>query len=96
MVDLDYSEDSTAEVDMNVVADAQGRIVEIQGTGEQRSFARAELDALVDLALAGIATLTEHQTRAVADVMSEVEAVLGKPSRRPAPAKDEKDLWGAP
>jgi ribonuclease PH len=81
---------------MNVVADAAGSIIEIQGTGEARSFRRDELDALIDLALGGIATLVEHQRRALAPTMEEVQAVLDKGSRRPAPAKDEKDLWGAP
>ena len=96
LLDLDYEEDSGAEVDMNVVADAAGSIIEIQGTGEARSFRRDELDALIDLALGGIGELVEHQRKALAPTMEEVEAVLSKGSRRPAPAKDEKDLWGAP
>jgi ribonuclease PH len=96
LLDLDYDEDSGAEVDLNVVADAAGSIIEIQGTGEARSFQRSELDALVDLALKGIGELVEHQRAALAPTMDEVAAVLRKGSRRPAPAKDEKDLWGAP
>ena len=52
-LDLEYVEDQEAEVDMNVVATASGQLVEVQGTGERRGFARRELDALIDLALAG-------------------------------------------
>jgi ribonuclease PH len=96
LLDLDYTEDAAAEVDLNVVATAGGEIVEIQGTGEERSFRRDELDALVDLALAGITELTAIQNRALAATRAEVEAVLAKSNRRPAPAKSEKDLWGAP
>jgi ribonuclease PH len=96
LLDLDYTEDAAAEVDLNVVATAAGELVEIQGTGEARSFHRKELDALVDLALAGVAELTAIQDRALAATRAEVEAVLAKSSRRPAPAKSEKDLWGAP
>jgi len=57
MLDLDFREDQRAEVDMNVVATADGRLVEVQGTGEQRSFERAELERLLDLAQMGIAQL---------------------------------------
>ena len=56
-LDLEYVEDQVAEVDMNVVATAGGALVEIQGTGEKRSFRREEMDALVDLAFKGIAEL---------------------------------------
>ena len=50
MLDLDYREDSTAEVDMNVVMTASGRFVEVQGTAEGQPFSRVDLDALLDLA----------------------------------------------
>jgi ribonuclease PH len=93
LLDLDFREDQRAEVDMNVVATADGRIVELQGTGEQRSFARAELDALVDLALAGIAELAEAQRAALRDRLAEVEELRGK-RRVAAPAKSEKKIWG--
>ena len=65
VTDLDYEEDSAAEVDMNVVATAEGRLVEVQGTAEKGSFARKELDALVDAGLAGVARLVEAQKRAL-------------------------------
>jgi ribonuclease PH len=66
VTDLDYEEDSAAEVDMNVVATGEGKLVEVQGTAEKGSFARAELDALVDAGMAGIAKLVEAQRRALA------------------------------
>jgi ribonuclease PH len=96
LLDLDYPEDAAAEVDLNLVASAAGEIVEIQGTGESRTFRRDELDALVDLALAGITELTAIQTQSFAATRAEVDAVLAKSDRRPAPAKNERDLWGAP
>lgn len=65
VLDLPYAEDSRAQVDMNVVATGGGRLVEIQGTGEQSTFSRAELDALTDLALDGIGELTRLQAAAV-------------------------------
>jgi ribonuclease PH len=54
LLDLDYSEDSTAEVDMNVVMTGDGRLIEVQATAEQVPFARAQLDELLGLAAKGI------------------------------------------
>lgn len=65
-LDLPYAEDSRAEVDMNVVALGSGRLVELQATGEDGSFSLPQLDALVRLALRGIADLIGHQQEAVA------------------------------
>jgi ribonuclease PH len=65
VLDLPYAEDARAQVDMNVVATGTGRLVEIQGTGEESTFTRAELDALADLALDGITELTRLQAAAV-------------------------------
>jgi len=65
MLDLDYSEDSTAEVDMNVVGTDAGTYIELQGTAEGEPFARAELDRLLALAGRGIAELIAHQRRAL-------------------------------
>jgi ribonuclease PH len=65
-VDLDYDEDSTAEVDMNVVATSEGELVEVQGTAEGKAFRREQLDAMVDAALGAIARLREIQERALA------------------------------
>jgi ribonuclease PH len=65
MLDLDYSEDSRAGVDMNVVMTGSGRFVEIQGTAEDGTFSRDEMNTLLDLAGAGIADLAAHQERAL-------------------------------
>ena len=61
LLDLEYSEDSIAEVDMNVVMDERGRFIEVQGTGEQTPFDRSRLDAMLDLAAHGIDRLLEIQ-----------------------------------
>jgi ribonuclease PH len=66
LLDLDYREDSTADVDMNVVATGEGRLVEVQGTAEGQAFARPDLDAMLDLALEGIAQLGALQQAALA------------------------------
>jgi len=68
MLDLDYSEDSRAEVDMNVVGTDDGRYVELQGTAEGRPFDRARVDNLLDLAQTGLAGLFEAQAAALATV----------------------------
>lgn len=65
LLDLDYDEDSTADVDMNVVATGEGKLVEVQGTAEGKAFVRAELDGMLDLALEGIRTLGELQQAAL-------------------------------
>jgi ribonuclease PH len=65
-LDLDYSEDSAADVDMNVVMTGDGRLIEVQATAERVPFSRAELDALVDLAAGGIRELGAKQREAVA------------------------------
>ncbi len=64
LLDLCYSEDSTAEVDMNVVATGTGRLVEVQSTAEGETFDRAALDAMLDLALAGLEELRHAQVQA--------------------------------
>jgi ribonuclease PH len=65
-LDLCYAEDVTAEVDMNVVCTGTGEFVEVQGTGESAVFARDQLDALLDLAVAGCASLAQIQQAALA------------------------------
>ncbi len=65
-LDLCYDEDVKAEVDMNVVCTGSGQFVEVQGTGEAGTFDRAQLDALLDLAVAGCADLTKLQALALA------------------------------
>jgi ribonuclease PH len=68
LLDLDYGEDSRAEVDFNVVGTDAGTYVELQGTAEGRPFDRARVDALLDLANAGLASLFEIQGVALATV----------------------------
>ena len=71
VLDLPYSEDSTAEVDMNVVVLGQPgedpRFVEVQGTAEGQAFSRSELDSLLGLATAGLAEIIELQAEMVSD-----------------------------
>ena len=66
VLDLDYAEDSEAETDMNVVMNDAGGFIEIQGTAEGHAFRRAELDAMLELALQGIESLVEMQRVALA------------------------------
>jgi ribonuclease PH len=65
-LDLDYAEDSRAEVDMNVVMTGEGRFIEVQGTAEGMAYSKAELDALLDLAQSGIKELLGHQSELLA------------------------------
>ena len=66
MLDLAYTEDVRAETDMNVVATGDGDLIEVQGTAEGAPFSRKELDALLDLALAGTASLSALQAAVLA------------------------------
>src|SRR4029079_12594846 len=70
-LDLDYEEDVSAAVDMNVVMSSEGRFVEVQGTGENGTFARSQLDGLLDLALKGIRELDTAQRHALARPLAE-------------------------
>ena len=65
VLDLDYAEDSQAETDMNVVMNNGGAFVELQGTAEGHAFRRHELEALLELAAAGIARLIALQAQAL-------------------------------
>jgi ribonuclease PH len=65
LLDLDYEEDASADVDMNVVMTGDGRLVEVQATAERVPFDRAQLDELVDLAAAGIERIGERQREAL-------------------------------
>lgn len=66
LLDLDFLEDFQAEVDLNVVATARGRLVEVQGTAEGQPMERSQYDLLLDLALKGIAELVEAQKEVLA------------------------------
>ncbi len=65
LLDLDYAEDSTADVDLNVVVTGDGRLVEVQATAEREPFSRGQLDELLELAAAGIERIAVEQRRAV-------------------------------
>jgi ribonuclease PH len=65
LVDLDYAEDVAAEVDLNLAMTASGRLVEIQGTGEETTFSRSDLNTMVGAAASGIRRLVACQRRAL-------------------------------
>ena len=67
LLDLDYSEDVRAEVDMNVVMTGAGRFVEVQGTGEEATFSEDELSSMLTLARAGVARIRDLQKQTVGD-----------------------------
>jgi ribonuclease PH len=83
LLDLDYSEDSTAEVDANVVMTGEGGLVEVQATAERTPLSRAHLDELLALAAAGIERLRATQEEAIAAGLSSLaraqESVAGRP-----------------
>src|SRR5437868_13978716 len=81
LLDLDYSEDSTAEVDANVVMTGDGGLIEVQATAERTPLSRAHLDELLALAAKGIAELRGEQERAVASARND-----GDSTRQPAPS----------
>ena len=83
-LDLCYVEDSKAEVDLNVVATASGKIVEIQGTAEGEPVERKEIDRMVDLGLAGIATLAKLQRTVLASAGVDLDALIGAGGARGA------------
>ena len=65
MLDLDYNEDSAADVDMNVVMTGGGEFVELQGTGEEATFDRNQLEQMLELADSGIKNLLAAQRAAI-------------------------------
>ena len=65
-LDRPYVEDAKADVDMNVVMSADGKLLEVQGTAEHAPFDRPQLDAMLDLAAGGIRALNAAQAAAVA------------------------------
>ena len=68
LLDLDYREDSTAEVDCNVVMNGRGEFVEVQGTAERKPFSRTLLDQQLDLAAEGVRRLTTLQRETLGDL----------------------------
>ncbi|MBS2969928.1 ribonuclease PH [Metabacillus sp. KIGAM252] len=78
ILDLNYIEDSSAEVDMNVIMTSKNELVELQGTGEEATFSRNQLNQLLDLAEEGIHTLIEHQKSVLGDWGSHIVKNLEK------------------
>jgi ribonuclease PH len=73
ILDLNYSEDARAEVDMNVVMTGAGRFVEIQGTGEEATFSRKQLNELLDTAQLGIQQLIEIQRSTLGEIAAQID-----------------------
>ena len=67
MLDLKYSEDSIAEVDMNIIMNGKGEFVEVQGTGEEATYTRAQLNQMIDLAEEGIKDIIEIQNKIIGE-----------------------------
>lgn len=79
VVDLEYEEDCTAQVDMNVVMTGKGRLIEVQATAESEPFERSVLDQLLDLAQLGIGRITEAQMDVVGRAYSGGSAARTQP-----------------
>jgi ribonuclease PH len=78
LVDLDYREDSSARVDMNVVATGSGRLVEVQATAEGVAIAREDFDGMMAAALGAIRSLCELQQKAVRDAGADLSILMKK------------------
>lgn len=78
VLDLPYVEDSRAQVDLNVVANGDGNVIEVQGTAEGLPMTRRELDQLVDLALEGIASLIRTQELVLREANVDLDALRGR------------------
>jgi ribonuclease PH len=74
-LDLNYIEDSSAKVDMNVVMTGEGKFVEVQGTGEDAPFSKAELQSMLDLAEQGIHSFITKQKQVLGPICDRIEAV---------------------
>ncbi|MCX3305292.1 ribonuclease PH [Bacillus sp. NEAU-CP5] len=73
LLDLNYEEDSAAEVDMNIIMTGSGRFVELQGTGEEATFSREDLNGLLSLAEKGIQTLIQKQKEVLGEILPELK-----------------------
>ncbi|MEM1416951.1 MAG: ribonuclease PH [Myxococcota bacterium] len=78
LLDLCYVEDRDAEVDLNVVGTADGRLVEVQGTAEEAPLPRAEVDGMLDLAMASFARIHDAQREALASLGVDLDRLTGK------------------
>lgn len=93
VTDLDYQEDSSAAVDMNLVMTESGRFVEIQGTGEEATFDDDELNALILHGKAGIAELIAYQKEALFDEVETEDKTIVIATRNPGKAKEFASLF---
>ena len=93
VTDLDYLEDSSAAVDMNLVMTESGRFVEIQGTGEEATFNDDELNALILHGKAGIAELVAYQKEALFDEVKTEEKTIVIATRNPGKAREFAALF---
>ena len=73
LLDLNYEEDSAGEVDMNIIMTGSGRFVELQGTGEEATFSREDLNGLLSLAEKGIQTLIQKQKEVLGEILPELK-----------------------
>lgn len=93
VTDLDYQEDSSAAIDMNLVMTESGRFVEIQGTGEEATFDDDELNALILHGKAGIAELIAYQKEALFDEVETEDKTIVIATRNPGKAKEFASLF---
>jgi len=80
ILDLNYAEDSTCQVDMNLVMTDKGEFIEIQGTGEERPFTRTQMQELMALGEKGIMDLIEAQKQSLGDIAGKVGIINGNNS----------------
>lgn len=76
LLDLDYREDSQAQVDMNIVMTGKNQFVELQGTAEKAPFSREKLERMIDLGRDGIAALHQHQEDTLSSVFEDLDDFL--------------------
>jgi ribonuclease PH len=88
-LDLAYEEDSTAEVDMNVVMSGGGSFVEIQGTAEAEPFDRTQLNRMLDLAAVGISSLIDRQKEVIGARTGDPDSVLRRPDDARSAGNDQ-------
>jgi ribonuclease PH len=78
LLDLDYSEDSNADVDLNLAAYETGEIVEVQGTAERKSYSQEELMTMTGLALTGIRQITKSQRAVISNAGIDMDALIDR------------------
>ena len=93
VTDLDYQEDSSAAVDMNLVMTESGRFVEIQGTGEEATFDDTELNSLILYGKTAVEELVAHQKEALFDEVETEEKTIVIATRNPGKAKEFAALF---